>query len=216
MAVHTLPFGRHKGRAIGEVPSGYLQWLLRECKLSSGLRAAVAAELQARGVAVPDVPPPQFTVGPCRVCGPVGYSCGWLEDSLGRRRVRAECVRCGRCLGHPPSVPPYSTMADLPPGRSLNGKTGSNERVSQEEAAVLLNVSFSSLRRAKIVLCGGVRQPVRDLIGLASHLDGLLVEAEVLPPDVQVAVPAEVCQLVKRLEKLIAKVESQGGGNGSG
>jgi hypothetical protein len=66
------------------------------------------------------------------------------------------------------------------------------------------------------VLCGGVRQSVRDLIGLASHLDGLLVEAEVLPPDVQAAVPAEVGRLVKRLEQLIAKVESQGGGNGSG
>jgi hypothetical protein len=38
--------------------------------------------------------------------------CHWLEDSLGRKRVTAEYSVCRRRLGHPPSIPPYSTMAD--------------------------------------------------------------------------------------------------------
>jgi uncharacterized protein (DUF3820 family) len=37
-----LPFGRHKGQPLDTVPSDYLDWLLRSCKLSSGLRAATA------------------------------------------------------------------------------------------------------------------------------------------------------------------------------
>jgi hypothetical protein len=44
----TLPFGKHKGRPLGDVPGDYLRWMLRECKLSSGLRAAVGAELATR------------------------------------------------------------------------------------------------------------------------------------------------------------------------
>jgi hypothetical protein len=44
----SLPFGRHKGEPLGQVPSHYLAWFLRECKPSTGLRAAVAAELTRR------------------------------------------------------------------------------------------------------------------------------------------------------------------------
>jgi hypothetical protein len=51
MVSPTLPFGRHRGEPLDTVPSGYLRWLLQECRsLSSGLRSAVAGELQARGV----------------------------------------------------------------------------------------------------------------------------------------------------------------------
>jgi uncharacterized protein (DUF3820 family) len=42
--IHTLPFGRHKGKPLAEVPVDYLLWALRECKLSSGLFAAVAGD----------------------------------------------------------------------------------------------------------------------------------------------------------------------------
>ena len=42
MVSHTLPFGKHKGVPLPDVPLSYLQWLLREVKLSYGLRAAVA------------------------------------------------------------------------------------------------------------------------------------------------------------------------------
>jgi uncharacterized protein (DUF3820 family) len=32
----TLPFGRHKGKPLGDVPGDYLRWMLKECRLSSG------------------------------------------------------------------------------------------------------------------------------------------------------------------------------------
>jgi uncharacterized protein (DUF3820 family) len=38
-----LPFGKHAGCPLPDVPTDYLQWVIRECKLSSGLRGAVAA-----------------------------------------------------------------------------------------------------------------------------------------------------------------------------
>jgi hypothetical protein len=63
-------------------------------------------------VAVPDLPPPP-PLPACERCGPgAGSRCFWAEDRLGRRHVRAECARCGGFLTFPPSVPPYSDMAD--------------------------------------------------------------------------------------------------------
>jgi hypothetical protein len=53
MADLTMPFGRHKGTPLADVPESYLGWPLPGCKLSSGLRAAVAAELERRGVRPP-------------------------------------------------------------------------------------------------------------------------------------------------------------------
>jgi uncharacterized protein (DUF3820 family) len=45
MVAHILPFGKHRGRSPGDVPTDYLNWLLRTCKISPGLRAAVRDEL---------------------------------------------------------------------------------------------------------------------------------------------------------------------------
>jgi uncharacterized protein (DUF3820 family) len=53
MYAHSLPFGKYKGQPLAAVPSGYLHWVLETCKLSSGLRAAIAAELETRGIAPP-------------------------------------------------------------------------------------------------------------------------------------------------------------------
>jgi hypothetical protein len=50
MNTHVLPFGRHRGEPLSSVPTDYLAWLARTVPLSSGLRGAVAAELQRRGV----------------------------------------------------------------------------------------------------------------------------------------------------------------------
>jgi hypothetical protein len=49
----TLYFGRHRGQALDAVPSSYLTWVLEtKIKLSSGLKSAVLAELQSRGISV--------------------------------------------------------------------------------------------------------------------------------------------------------------------
>jgi hypothetical protein len=110
----TLPFGKHRGEPLGNVPASYLVWLTQECKLGSGLFNAVAGELASRGLTPPAQPPPR-PVFPCRRCPGAGYRCSWFEDSLGRRRIKAECTRCHATVDHPPSVPPYSTEADASP-----------------------------------------------------------------------------------------------------
>ncbi len=107
----ALPFGKHKGEALSTVPTDYLRWLIANCKLSSGLRAAVVESLAARGVEVPPPAPPRSL----RFCADhpgVPPLCFWMEDRLGRRRIRAECRRCRRSVDCPPLVPPFTTMAD--------------------------------------------------------------------------------------------------------
>jgi hypothetical protein len=107
----TLPFGKYKDKPLALVPATYLAWVLRRVKLSSGLRAAVVAELDRNCFPAPPPPPPR----PLRSCPlhpgtrPV---CLWAEDTLGRRLIRAECPECGRWVDTPPCVPPYSTEAD--------------------------------------------------------------------------------------------------------
>jgi hypothetical protein len=107
----AVPFGRHKDKPLGEVPSSYLQWLIRECKLSSGLRAAVADELRRRNLDAPAPAPPR-PLRPCRDHPQATLVCRWFEDALGRRRVRADCAVCHRHTDYPPCVPPYTTLAD--------------------------------------------------------------------------------------------------------
>ena len=84
-ADRVLPFGRYNGVPLAAVPSDYLASLIGQVKLSSGIRATVAAELSSRGHPLPPAPPPRPIV-PCR--------------------------RCGRFLTYPPSVEPYTTIAN--------------------------------------------------------------------------------------------------------
>ena len=50
-ASHFLPFGKFRGRNPRDVPdTDYLLWFLKTCKPSTGLRAAVRAELLRRGI----------------------------------------------------------------------------------------------------------------------------------------------------------------------
>jgi hypothetical protein len=107
----VLPFGKHQGQPLPEIPPGYLQWLLRECKLSSGLRSAVADELVRRGLPAP--PPPPTPEPACHWCGFDGeMNYGWMQDRLGRRQIRRTCGSCDRRLGFAPQEPPYTNMAD--------------------------------------------------------------------------------------------------------
>jgi hypothetical protein len=110
MTTTTLPFGRHKGQPLPSVPMDYLRWLAENAKLSSGLRTAVVAELQSRGVqAKEQTPPPPPRCWRCKDRTEVSYS--WHEDSLGRRRIKRVCA-CGSSLGFAPHVPEFIAMAD--------------------------------------------------------------------------------------------------------
>jgi hypothetical protein len=109
---HVLPFGRHKGVPLAEVPNAYLQWAIRTVKLSSGLYSAVAAELRERGTFTPD--PPEWVPPPCRRCGVAGIRCSWQVDSLGRRHVRAACASCGFFLAMAPARQPFTDLAKDP------------------------------------------------------------------------------------------------------
>jgi uncharacterized protein (DUF3820 family) len=109
-ANHQLFFGKYKGKTLEQVPSSYLSWLAENCKLSSGLRLAVAAELRTRGVAVAEQPAPAEPT--CPRCGPrTALTYSWHEDSLGRRRIKRTC-RCGCSLAFAPHISPFVELAN--------------------------------------------------------------------------------------------------------
>jgi hypothetical protein len=107
----TIPFGRHANQPLSDVPASYLQWALGNLKLGSGLRSAVADELGRRDIETPTPAPPR-PLRPCSDHPAAGHLCFWVEDSLGRRAIRAECRRCRRAVDRPPVVPPYTDQAD--------------------------------------------------------------------------------------------------------
>src|SRR5262249_5466072 len=112
MASHTLPFGKHKNIPLPDVPLSYLQWLLREVKLSYGLRAAVTDEVSRRsGTPPPALAPPKSPrCSDCRSASEPRYT--WQQDRAGNRRIRAECAACGRFLTFAPEVAPFVEAAD--------------------------------------------------------------------------------------------------------
>jgi hypothetical protein len=106
--VFTLPFGKHKDKALSAIPADYLQWLTT-IKLSSGLRLAVADELRGRGVTVAEATPPPPQCMRCKERTRISYS--WHEDSLGRRRIKRTCG-CGASLAFAPHTEPFLSLAD--------------------------------------------------------------------------------------------------------
>jgi hypothetical protein len=46
----TMPFGKHKGAAIRELPDAYLTWILENLDLKGGLFRALSEEFERRGV----------------------------------------------------------------------------------------------------------------------------------------------------------------------
>src|SRR5262249_35912578 len=107
-----MPFGRHKGQAVDQVPSDYLAWLARTCKLSSGQRAEVGRLLHDRGVAGPALEPPPPKPVSCPRCGCLAMRHAWAQDRLGRKQIRKECTQCGTWAGYAPQVEPYLTEAN--------------------------------------------------------------------------------------------------------
>jgi hypothetical protein len=82
----SLPFGKHRGLPLAQIPADYLSWLLGAAKLSTGLRGAVAAELTRRGVSTPPAPP-RARMPACWFCGSGRVRFDWLQDTIGRRQL---------------------------------------------------------------------------------------------------------------------------------
>jgi hypothetical protein len=66
-----MPFGKHKGQRIEDIPTSYLAWLLNECDLERWLEHAVTEEMERRREAreerraqqQADYPPPADLAG---------------------------------------------------------------------------------------------------------------------------------------------------------
>lgn len=54
-----MPFGKHKGKLLAEVPTDYLEWVLTLKELNHRLRFAIECELEFRDARVRPRPNPQ-------------------------------------------------------------------------------------------------------------------------------------------------------------
>jgi hypothetical protein len=117
MTTHTLPFGRHKGAALANVPTPHLAWAIRTVRLSSGLRAAVRTELTSRPDCPSDLPDePAPRTPQCRRCGGVELRLAWQGLSRGTGRViRGDCRRCGQFVLFVEQTPENVALADGAP-----------------------------------------------------------------------------------------------------
>jgi hypothetical protein len=122
MTITTLPFGRHKGSPLPAVPTPYLSWAYRTVKLSSGLRAAVRAELESRDDCPADLPEETAQKPhPCRRCGGVELRLTWQQlANTVSRVIRGDCRRCGQFVLFVTQTPENMAIADaggssLPP-----------------------------------------------------------------------------------------------------
>jgi hypothetical protein len=108
-----MPFGRHRGAPVRRVPTDYLHWLYRNCKLSSGLRAAVRAELLSRPDGPRGLPPEPASPSPeCYRCGGRDVALSWQQLANGARRIRAECRWCRGFVKFMPETPENVAAAD--------------------------------------------------------------------------------------------------------
>ena len=64
--MHTrMNFGKHRGKLLGDVPSSYLIWVLKEAEcVEPWLREEIIQELQARGYRRKGCPDPEPDCGP--------------------------------------------------------------------------------------------------------------------------------------------------------
>jgi hypothetical protein len=55
-----MPFGKHRGRPIEDIPTSYLKWLLT-ISILPDLQFAIESELSARGAGAQKKPPKELT-----------------------------------------------------------------------------------------------------------------------------------------------------------
>jgi hypothetical protein len=164
-----LPFGKRKGKALGDVPTDYLLWTLRGCKLNTGLRAAVAGELVRRGGAVPPPPPPpRIQCSDCLSASEPRFI--WQEDRAGRRRG-AECQGCQRFITFAPTCPPYTTEAD----RRASPTPVLDALVLAEEEGIGLRSDGEAVTFATPHDRSRAPERLRDLLRKANHVLGSMM-----------------------------------------
>ena len=101
----VLPFGKYRGEPLRLIPTAYLSWVLKECKLGSGVRTAIRAELLTRPDRPSDLPPEQEAPDlVCRTCGGVEVDVSWQGQAGGGRLIRANCAYCGRYVAFLPQT----------------------------------------------------------------------------------------------------------------
>ena len=49
-----MTFGKYAGKGLGEIPRGYLRWVLSKCELSDNMRTAI--ECVVKGLPIPPMP----------------------------------------------------------------------------------------------------------------------------------------------------------------
>src|ERR1700719_2777709 len=55
-----MPFGKHQGKLVADVPTSYLVWVVNECQnVRQGLRRAIESELEQRDWQSRGTPPPR-------------------------------------------------------------------------------------------------------------------------------------------------------------
>jgi hypothetical protein len=174
MVEHWLPFGQYRGSPPRAAPTGYLRWLLRTCRLSSGLRAAIRAELESRPGGTVGLPPEaELKRAPlsCRFCGLQRFLVTWHEHAGGQQRVlRADCAVCGRFVAFLPLTPENVAEADA--AKSPTGLLDVLIRAEDEGVRLVCGdgrVQFDPAGRASKQLLVLVRQHQHQLL---RHLGG--------------------------------------------
>jgi hypothetical protein len=170
-ATTALPFGKHKGIPLDGVPTDYLAWALRECKLSTGLHAAVAGEVARRGGAVPPPPPPPRLRCPdCRSASEPRFT--WQQDRRGDKRIRAECGACQKFIAFAPLREPYTLAADA----LASSRPAVDALLLAEQEGIELASDEASVRFATVQGYHAASQRLRDLlVRQANHVLGSMM-----------------------------------------
>src|SRR5262245_58426400 len=89
-----MPLGKYQGMPVGDVPSGYLEWVLRDTeKLDPRLRQRIEQELKERSSWTPPPPPPP---PPPPSSGKQSNEAPRGGSTVGRDALRDKVDRCYR------------------------------------------------------------------------------------------------------------------------